>query len=101
MACPGVYDHPYKHGIRLSGPEYATDGIYYWDRDAWKYVLKYGFVLPQEFIDHVMSDAGTAFIEAAIDKSDLWCAAVKPFKKKQGFRCFLPDSDEIKRLDRF
>lgn len=101
MACPGIYAHPYRPGVRLLGPEYYTDGQFCWDRDTWKYVLKYGFVLPQEFIDHVMSDAGTAFIEEAIDKSELWCDAVKPLKKKQGFRCFLPDSEEMQRLEGF
>lgn len=94
LACPGIYEHPYRPDIRLGGPEYYTDGHFYWDRDTWKYVLKYGFTLPPEFIDHVMSDSGTAFIDAAIDKSKLWCSAIKSFKKKQGFRCFLPNSEE-------
>ena len=60
---PGFYDHPFKTGTHLLGPYRYTDGKYYWDRDTWKYVLKYNLVLLQEFIGHVMSDEGTSFLE--------------------------------------
>ena len=39
-----------------------TDGHYYWDRDTWKYVVKYGLTLPEEFVDYVMSDEADAFL---------------------------------------
>ena len=65
----GIYEHPFKKGTQLMGPYWFTDGKYYWDRDTWKYVLKYGLVLPQEFIDHVMSEAGTAFLEKCIKEN--------------------------------
>jgi hypothetical protein len=37
--------------------------------DTWKYVLKYHVTLPKEFIDHVMSEEGIAFME--------WCAIIR------------------------
>ena len=70
LFCMGVYQHPFKD-MTLFGPYWYTDGEYYWDRDAWKYVLKYHVTLPQNFIDKVMSDEGTRFLEkcAESDKS--------------------------------
>lgn len=46
----------------------------------------------QEFIDYVMSDEGDAFIERFIDESDSWSNAIKQWKKRKGFICFLPDN---------
>ena len=62
-----------------------TDGKYHWDRDTWKYVVKYHVTLPQEFIDHVMSEEGAAFIERFIDQSDSWSDTIKKLKKRQAF----------------
>jgi len=89
---PGIYAHPFKKGTRLLGPYWYTDGKYCWDRDTWKYVVKYGLTLPQDFINHVMSDEGTAFIEECIEDSDSWSEVIKRLKKKQGFICFLPEN---------
>lgn len=61
--CPGIYNHPFKDNSKLLGPYVYTDGYYYWDRDTWKYVVKYGLVLPQEFIDYVMTDEATKFLD--------------------------------------
>ena len=60
---PGVYTHPFKSNITLFGPYTYTDGHYYWDRDTWKYVLKYGLLLPERFINHVMSEKGTEYLK--------------------------------------
>ena len=60
----GIYQHPFRPEKNLAGPYLYTDGHYYWDRDTWKYVLKYHVTLPQDFIDHVMSEQGAAFLEA-------------------------------------
>ena len=92
MMCPGIYDHPFKPGTRLLGPYYYTDGIHYWDRDTWKYVLKYHVVLPECFINHVMSEAGTAFIEKRIAEEDAWSKSIKNWKKQEGVLCLLPDN---------
>ena len=82
--CPGIYQHPFREGVRLLGPYVYTDGYYYWDRDTWKYVLKYGLVLPQEFVDHVMSDESTAFIDEYYGKT--W-----RFKERENLLNLLPD----------
>lgn len=64
LVAPGIYEHPFIPSKRLLGPYSYTDGQYYWDRDTWKYVVKYHLKLPKEFIDHVLSDKGTEFIKA-------------------------------------
>lgn len=101
LMSPGVYEHPFKAGCRLLGPYWYTDGKYCWDRDTWKYVVKYGLMLPPDFIDHVMSDEGTAFIEKCIDESDSWSEVIKRWKKKQGFICFLPENAGDRSLENF
>ena len=63
VMCLGIYEHPFKEGVTLLGPYWYQDGTYSWDRDTWKYVVKYGLELPQEFIDHVMSEEGTRFMD--------------------------------------
>ena len=72
LASPVIYEHPFKEGVTLLGPYLYTDDTYYWDRDTWKYVVKHHLRLPQDFIDHVMSEEGTRFIESQIDENDLW-----------------------------
>ena len=101
IMCPGVYDHPFKKGVRLLGPYMYTDGYFFWDRDTWKYVVKYGLKLPQEFIDHVMSEAGSKFIESCIEENESWSTVIKEWKKKKGFICFLPDNAGDVELDEF
>ena len=97
----GIYDHPFKKGVHLSGPYLYTDGYFCWDRDTWKYVVKYGLKLPQEFIDHVMSEAGTRFIESCIEKDESWSTSIKEWKKEQGAACFLPDDAGDVELEEF
>ena len=101
LMSPGIYDHPFKEGTRLLGPYLYTDDTYYWDRDTWKYVVKYGLKLPQAFIDHVMSDAGTKFIEQQIDANESWSESIKQWKKRKGFICLLPDNAEDTELKDF
>lgn len=88
---PGIYEHPFKKGCRLLGPYLYTDGTYCWDRDTWKYVVKYGLKLPQCFIDHVMSDEGTAFIEKCIEENPSWGNSINQWKERECLLCFLPD----------
>ena len=66
LMSPGVYSHPFKEGETLLGPYRYGDGKYCWDRDTWKYVLKYHVKLPQDFIEHVLAEEGTAFLKKAI-----------------------------------
>ncbi len=69
---PGIYDHPFRPGTTLLGPYLYTDGHYVWDRDTWKYVVKYHVTLPQEFVAHVMADEGPAsFLADTSEKKEL------------------------------
>lgn len=97
----GIYEHPFKKGVDLLGPYMYTDGYYYWDRDTWKYVLKYGLKLPQQFINHVMSEDGTKFIQSCINENDSWSSTIKEQNKGQGFLCLLPDNDGDIELEEF
>ena len=101
LISPGIYDHPFKPGKTLHVPYLYTDGKYYWDRDTWKYVIKYHVTLPQEFIDHVMSVEGAAFIERFIDQSDLWSQVIKDWNKRHGFQCLLPSNTSAAELKDF
>lgn len=69
---PGVYDHPFKPGMKLLGPYCYADDHYWWDRDAWKYVTKYHVRLPQEFVNYVMSGAGDEFLQEHAPQADSW-----------------------------
>ncbi len=92
MMCPGIYEHPFIKGKKLLGPYMYTDGHYWWDRDMWKYVVKYHVTLPQEFIDHVMSDKGTEFLKQCEDEGTSWSGVIKDWKSsKQHGLCLLPD----------
>lgn len=102
MMSPGIYVHPFKKDVNLLGPYMYTDGHFYWDRDTWKYVVKYGLKLPQTFIDHVMSEEGTQFLESCkADKNDngSWSDVIKDWKKEPG--CWLPDNAGDKELEDF
>lgn len=98
---PGIYDHPFKEGVRLLGPYLYTDDKYYWDRDTWKYVVKYGLVLPESFINHVMSDEGTKFIEQQMKSTESWDETFKNLEKTNGYTCFLPENAGDRDLEEF
>ena len=68
---PGVYPHPFYEDKTLLGPYTYCDDKYYWDGDTWKYVEKYGLRLPEEFIQHVMSEEGYKYMEKYIGNFDL------------------------------
>ena len=101
MMSLGLYEHPFKPGTTLCGPYTYTDGYYYWDRDTWKYVLKYHVTLPQEFIDHVMSDAGTEFLEEQAKNNNSWVDRIKDLKEQEGTLCLLPEDAGNIELDDF
>ena len=92
MMSPGIYEHPFIKGKNLLGLYMYTDGYYWWDRDTWKYVLKYKVSLPQEFINHVMSEEGTKFLEEFETDGDSWRGRIAEWKKsdRKGL-CLLPD----------
>ena len=96
LARPGIYEHPFKVGMRLLGPFKYTDGKYIWDSDLWKYVLKYHVTLPQEFVDYVMSSVLDDYFIQHIEDSDIWPEYMKPYKKKQGWKSFLPNHSDYR-----
>ena len=98
---PGIYEHPFKPGVRLLGPYWFTDGKYYWDRDTWKYVVKYGLVLPDDFIDHVMSEEGTAFLRKCKAEDESWSNVIKEWKEQPDSLCLIPDNIGDKKLKDF
>lgn len=100
LMCMGVYDHPFKK-MQLLGPYWYTDGEYYWDRDAWKYVLKYHVTLPQEFIDKVMSEKGTAFLEECAECNNSWSKAIRNWKEQPNTLCLMPDDTGDCSIDSF
>ncbi len=87
----GIYEHPFRKGVTLLGPYTYTDGVYCWDRDTWKYVVKYGLKLPQDFIDHVMSDAGRVFLEEFAAGEESWQKAIAQLKQEKNTLCLLPE----------
>ena len=100
LVCMGLYKHPFKDTM-LSGPYWYTDGEYYWDRDAWKYVLKYHVTVPQDFIDKVMSEEGTAFLEKCAQSNNSWSKIIGDWKKQPDSLCLMSDGAGDLSLDGF
>lgn len=96
----GVYQHPFKN-MTLLGPYFYTDGEYYWDRDAWKYVIKYHVKLPPEFINKVMSDIGKVFLEKCSDSDESWSNEIKNLKENSYNLCLMPDDAGDIPLEKF
>ncbi len=100
LVCMGLYKHPFKD-VQLCGPYWYTDGEYFWDRDAWKYVVKYHVTLPQNFIDKVMSDEGTAFLEKCAESDESWSKKIKELKESPATLCLMPENAGDYSLDEF
>ncbi len=98
---PGMYKHPFKSDTTLLGPYIYTDGAYRWDRDTWKYVVKYGLILPDDFIEYVMSEKGTEFIERQIKSRNSWENTIEEMKKSPNGICLLSDDAGEMSLDDF
>lgn len=97
---PGVYQHPFKEG-RLLGPYIYTDNKRYcWDRDTWKYVVKYGLELPQEFVAFVLSEEGAAAFEE-MSGGATWSDVIKQWKSQEGSVILLPEDAGDTALDDF
>lgn len=80
-AAPGIYEHPFISGKNLFGPEISSDDIYAWERETWKYVLKYGLKLPKSFIDYVMSEKGTKYIENHAKMDEIFAEILKKYEE--------------------
>ncbi len=98
---PGMYNHPFRNDIELWGPYVYTDDLYNWDRDTWKYVVKYGLVLPQDFIDHVMSEEGTRFLEEQNVLQESWSKTIDKWTEETGMISYLYPDEGNTNLDDF
>ena len=96
----GLYKHPFKD-MKLCGPYSYTDGEYYWDRDTWKYIVKYHVTIPQNFIDKVMSDEGTAFLEKYAENNEEWRKRIKELKENPETLYLVPKKPGDYSLDEF
>ena len=97
---PGIYDHPFTDQKLLGPYIYCDDDRYCWDRDTWKYVVKYKLALPSEFIDYVMSDEGTIALDK-LKKGETWKDSIKAWKEKPNTAVFIPDDIGDLPLDDF
>lgn len=98
---PGIYNHPFKTDTKLLGPYVYTDELFCWDRDTWKYVLKYGLVLSDRFVEYVMSEKGTEFIEKQLDSRISWEKAIEKMKRNPKGIFFLPNDAGELPIDKF
>ena len=55
-------------------------------------MVKYGLVLPPEFIDHVMSDDGTRFLKQFSENNRSWSSTIGLWKESEDGLCLLPDN---------
>lgn len=101
MMSPGIYEHPFIPGKRLLGPYWYTDGKYYWDRDTWKYVVKYHVRLPADFINHVLSSEGREYLDGFFMHPSSWSDTISGWKEQKGSLCLLPDDAGDCRLEDF
>lgn len=100
--CPALYQHPFRKDVTLAGPYlYCDEQKYCWDRDTWKYVVKYGLTLPQEFIDHVMSKVGTEFIQKCKESGESWSGKIDEMKNRENTLCLLPADAGDMELENF
>jgi hypothetical protein len=98
---PGIYDHPFREGEKLLGPYILTDNTRYsWDRDTWKYVVKYGLKLPEEFIEFVLSDEGSEALEG-MRAGTTWSEVIQGWKKTSSASIYLPEDAGDNELDSF
>lgn len=95
-----LYQHPFKN-MEMAGVSWKTDGEYMWPRDTWKYVLKYHVTLPQNFIDKVMSDRGTAFLEQLAREDENWAKCVRKANGEYTRECFIPEFSDDYPLEAF
>ena len=99
LMSPGIYSHPFKPEIQLLGPYTYTDGKYYWDRDTWKYVVKYGLILPDYFIEHVNSTEGQHFYSNYANQHSTWKDLIVNAKRHSDGNSLILLPDDIGDID--
>ena len=60
-------------------------------KDTWKYVVKYHVTLTQEFIDHVMSGDGKAYLNQFAKENNFCANLIEDLKNRPNTICLLPD----------
>lgn len=71
--CPAIYQHPFRKDVTL----------------------------PQEFMDHVMSEAGTEFIQKCKERGESWSSKIDEMKDRENTLCLLPDDAGDMELENF
>lgn len=98
---PGIMNNPFREGCTYHGPYLKTDGRFIWEASEWKYVYKYHVKPTDEFIDYVMSGEGDSVFIDAIEENRDWSDAIKEYKKRLGYKAFLPSHSELKCVEEY
>lgn len=96
---PGIMENPFRKGCRYPGPYTKTDGVFIWEASVWKYVYKYHVKPTDDFIEYVMSGKGDAVFIEAVEENRDWSAAIKEYKKRLGYKAWIPSHSELKNVE--
>lgn len=67
-------------------------GRFWWDRNCWKYAAKYHVMLPQEFVEHVISGTGDKLLESYATDTSSWSGRIEERCRNMPHGNFLPKS---------
>lgn len=67
-------------------------GRFWWDRNCWKYAAKYHVMLPQEFVEYVISGTGDKLLESYATDTSSWSDRIEERCKNTLHGNFLPKS---------
>ena len=67
-------------------------GRFWWDRNCWKYAAKYHVMLPQEFVEHVISGTGDKLLESYATDTSSWSDRIEEHCRNASHGNFLPKS---------
>lgn len=67
-------------------------GRFWWDRNYWKYAAKYYVMIPQEFVEHVISGTGDKLLESHATDTSSWSDRIEEHCRNTPHGNFLPKS---------
>ena len=67
-------------------------GRFWWDRNCWKYAAKYHVMLPQEFVEHVISGTGDKLLESYATDTSSWSDRIEEHCRNAPHGNVLPKS---------